>query len=508
MTQPTTYLRQYNFTNYQTLNPTSPPPGTALDAEFSAVKVTLDGVLANLKLIQRDDGQIANLSVGYDQFKTEVVSGGINPASPWLTATAYTVGTCVSINNIIYRCVVAHTSGTFATDLANGKWSVIIDLSSVGSFLSGTATGNGVTTAYNLGVQIQDVNRVIWVENGAVKTPTVDYTVSGTTLTRTVAPGGGVAISWRLLGSVSLTVPSDGSVTTSKLADSSVTTAKLADLNVTTAKIADFNVTGVKIAINSVDSTKVAANSLTFSNFQTVATQTLVGRNSGGTGSMESVTATQVLDWIGATQGQLLFRDASNWAALGVGTLGQVLRTTPGAANPTWVGSMTLLTANTAASVATLDLALTSGYKRYRLILDNFIPATNAVSPNMRFSTDGGSTYKTTNYAWAGQYNTTAASSGTYDSSTGGTTAVVLTAAAVSNAAGTTSSYNIDIYAGTGSTVPTYFYDSFSILSGGASNAAFKAGGNLGFNGPLTHVRFLFSAGNIASISYALYGVN
>ncbi len=47
----------------------------------------------------------------------------------WATATAYTQeippstpASQVNINGLTYRCLVSHTSGVFATDLANGKW--------------------------------------------------------------------------------------------------------------------------------------------------------------------------------------------------------------------------------------------------------------------------------------------------------------------------------------------------------------------------------------------------
>ena len=42
----------------------------------------------------------------------------------WVTATTYVVGDVrtVSTSGECYRCIVAHTSGTFATDLAASKW--------------------------------------------------------------------------------------------------------------------------------------------------------------------------------------------------------------------------------------------------------------------------------------------------------------------------------------------------------------------------------------------------
>ena len=41
----------------------------------------------------------------------------------WVTATAYVVGDLVLFTDgHVYKCLTAHTSGTFATDLAAVKW--------------------------------------------------------------------------------------------------------------------------------------------------------------------------------------------------------------------------------------------------------------------------------------------------------------------------------------------------------------------------------------------------
>jgi hypothetical protein len=42
----------------------------------------------------------------------------------WVTATAYKVSDRVVSTGVIYICKVAHTSGTFATDLTAGDWAV------------------------------------------------------------------------------------------------------------------------------------------------------------------------------------------------------------------------------------------------------------------------------------------------------------------------------------------------------------------------------------------------
>jgi len=126
--QPAQYNRQADFTTYQTNNPNTPMSAGDLDSEFNALKVTLDQTLANMALLQRDDGQQANASVGNDQLKTDLLIG-ISLVSDWLTATAYATNNLTWQSNILYRCAIAHTSGIFVTDLANKVWVVLIDFS-------------------------------------------------------------------------------------------------------------------------------------------------------------------------------------------------------------------------------------------------------------------------------------------------------------------------------------------------------------------------------------------
>lgn len=49
-------------------------------------------------------------------------AGGAGGISNWVTATAYLVNDVVIQSNKIYQAATAHTSGTFATDLAAAKW--------------------------------------------------------------------------------------------------------------------------------------------------------------------------------------------------------------------------------------------------------------------------------------------------------------------------------------------------------------------------------------------------
>lgn len=126
MAQPTAYNRQANFSDWLVAHPNQAPPAADLDAEFDALEVTIDATLTNLALLQRDDGALANQSVGADQLAVGLVLG-IGPATDWVTATPYSVTDGVWKDNKLYYCQTAHTSGTFATDLAAGKWLEILD---------------------------------------------------------------------------------------------------------------------------------------------------------------------------------------------------------------------------------------------------------------------------------------------------------------------------------------------------------------------------------------------
>lgn len=124
MPQPDPYVRQHDFTDYSTTYPTAPHNGSWMDEEFNEVQDVLDQILARVELIQRDDGQVANLSIGLDQLKPEIVLG---TPTDWVTATAYEIKNVVWHSSVLYVCNTDHTSGVFATDLGAGKWTAYLD---------------------------------------------------------------------------------------------------------------------------------------------------------------------------------------------------------------------------------------------------------------------------------------------------------------------------------------------------------------------------------------------
>jgi hypothetical protein len=131
VSQPPAFNRSFSFTNYQAQNPTGTLPGSQVDLELNNAKTTLDGVLTNLKQIQRDDGALKNGSVTFDTLSAALQTAGLAPALPWVTGTPYAASVSVTHGSAFYRCIVPHTSGTFATDLANGQWILIVDFSTI-----------------------------------------------------------------------------------------------------------------------------------------------------------------------------------------------------------------------------------------------------------------------------------------------------------------------------------------------------------------------------------------
>lgn len=139
MAQPEPYVLAYDFVGWQISNASRPLPADKLETEFEAVADTIDQILANLVLIQRDDGQLKNKSVGYDQLADELTAGMREPVI-WTAGATFLARDAVFIGSKLYRAVAGHVSASlFATDLAAGKWEELTDL----------ATGAGVITSFN-----------------------------------------------------------------------------------------------------------------------------------------------------------------------------------------------------------------------------------------------------------------------------------------------------------------------------------------------------------------------
>ena len=57
------------------------------------------------------------------EFPFAIKRADLTEIADWVTATAYVADDLVFTADNVYTCLVGHTSGTFATDLASGYWS-------------------------------------------------------------------------------------------------------------------------------------------------------------------------------------------------------------------------------------------------------------------------------------------------------------------------------------------------------------------------------------------------
>jgi len=172
----------------------------------------------------------------------------------------------------------------------------------------------------------------------------------------------------------------DAQIAAAKLASNAVTTAKILDANVTLAKLADL------------------------------ATQKLIGRNTGSTGVPEAISILQALNWLLTTRGDIITRGASDPQRLALGAARKVL--TSDGTDAGWaLPSRDLIATLTASTSAELSdtTSFTSTYKYYDVELNNLIMTTNAT--DLRIQIQSGGSFKTSGYV--------ATSNGTYSTLAG-----------------------------------------------------------------------------------------
>lgn len=211
-------------------------------------------------------------------------------------------------------------------------------------------------------------------------------------------------------------------------------------------------------------------------------------------------------------QGDVIYFNGTNFVRLAPGTNGQFLQTLGAAANPQWASvgqGLVLLTSGAVSSAATLDLVLTTytGYRAIKIVLANWAPATDNVQLQMRFSTNGGSSYddSASNYRFSNRFFPDTGNDGTAGTGTGNTS-LGISIADHGNATNEKLSGEISIFgqAAVEFTRSTWLMTCTNTSGASISNAG---GGYRTAAQDTDAVRLLFSSGNIASGSYAVYGL-
>lgn len=182
----------------------------------------------------------------------------------------------------------------------------------------------------------------------------------------------------------------------------------------------------------------------------------------------------------------------------------------------TWANpniGLVLLNSGTVSSAATLDIVLTSytGYRGLVIELINFIPATNDVELWIRLSTNGGSTYDAggTDYLVDGNYSDSSGGSASIKSTGLSRIAVGVTTSAYSigngAAEGISGSFILEGQTNTAVKQKVRYNTTFYCANDRLSSV--QGSGMRSVAQDTDAIRFLFESGNIASGSWALYGM-
>ena len=175
MPQPPQYLRITDFSNDEanSLSGRSTVRTPNLDTEFDNLKLTLDQLLTNIGLLQRDDGKLLDGIVTQASLSSAVtalfVAIGANPRGAWLTVTVYAKNDIIETGAPVvpYMCVIPHTSGVFATDYAAGRWVVIGAGLPAATQVSVTPTGDVAATNVQSAIAELSSEKVAKALNGS-----------------------------------------------------------------------------------------------------------------------------------------------------------------------------------------------------------------------------------------------------------------------------------------------------------------------------------------------------
>ena len=139
---PTPYSRQYNFTNFQTSNPTTPLPGQKVDLELNTAMASLNATILRLNEVQADDGKIRNSALNMSTIAQSV--------EPLLTAAPLTTinaagATQVGLVNTAGGTQVSAVTAAGTTQLA----SLNAVINSANAISAQTAATNAWYSAYS-----------------------------------------------------------------------------------------------------------------------------------------------------------------------------------------------------------------------------------------------------------------------------------------------------------------------------------------------------------------------
>ena len=434
MAQPQPYNRQFNFADQQAQTPTTPLPGTSVDAELNAVKLTFDQTLANLAKLQRDDGALRNGIVTQDSLSSSL-SIGFTLQGPWSAGVNYLTSDGVTYNSKFYRALAAHLSTNLnRPDLAPSIWEEVADFaeiaadaaaSAAAAAASATAAGNSATAAASSATTAGDsATAAAGSATAAAGSATAaDGSASSAAASAATAAnliGGTVTHAVRWDTAQSLTTPQklqarqNIGVTSAGDALLIATDAAAQRLAIAVAPQVAPKSAAYAVVVGDFGKSFVATGSTSWA-FDLLAASTaganfVVEIRNSGTGKItidpNGAELVNGLATLGLYRGDAvkLLCDGSAWHALFQA--------------PTSI----IAAATTGSNLSLIDLTLPSTeFASFELELEGFEP-TSIGALGLRLSNDGGASFYATsgNYAWNGSYDSSSTTnSTTYKSSSG-----------------------------------------------------------------------------------------
>ncbi|MBB4017589.1 hypothetical protein GGR16_002623 [Chelatococcus caeni] len=359
------YEPDYSFFGFQNANPQSPLPGDRLDAQLEDVAFSLEQVIAFLQGFTTAEGKLAPGSVGPDQLAPSI-SLSFEPPAPWQPNTTYTTRSTVFYANDFYIAKKDHVSGA-VFDPSN--WNLLADFSqilvgaeaakvaaeaaAVSAAGSASAAGGSATAAATAASNAGNSATAAAASESAAATSETNAAASAATASDAAAVAQTAAVQASDAATAAATsavvaeqwaeaaqegaLP-DGSVTTAKLALGAVDSDRLADGSVTTAKLAMESVDSDRLGNGSVTASKLALGAVGNGQLADMAEGTIKARAAGGdSGPPQDLSVSDVLNMIGTTHGDLIFRGEHGWERLAPGGVGQVLATFGEGGNPAWI---------------------------------------------------------------------------------------------------------------------------------------------------------------------------